>query len=348
MDGSSNNNIMMWALSYFLLIQCSIIIIGISLLQEFQQEDGQMFVADALFISPSVMIPSQAQANNRQRFRSSAPHSSTFHTRQRIKYHPVGASSSSSLFIFPSEGSASLLLSSSTTYLSSSIIEDGDTTTALKSVAETLGYLIGAASILLYTPIAIRIIRTKSADGLTISTWWLKLTSFTCTDVYNIRNNIPFSAFSETLVITFEAALVLALVTYYQTRIDITTFVLMGMYLTITTWALNEASDEWISIAQILATLLNTSALLPQLKQNFDRQSSGDYSPITASLASVGCTVRLFTTMELANGDPLILMNYGVALLLNLSVLFQVVYFGTQREGKSLAMLFLADVKSSK
>ena len=51
--------------------------------------------------------------------------------------------------------------------------------------------------------------------------------------------------------------------------------------------------------------------------------------------------------MELANGDPLILMNYGVALLLNLSVLFQVVYFGTQREGKSLAMLFLADVKST-
>ena len=340
---------MMWALNYFLLMQCWIIIIGISLLQEFQQEDGrvQIFVADALFISPSVMIPSQAQANNRQRFRSSASHSSTFHTRQHIKYHPLGASPSS-LFIFPSEGSSSLLLSSSTTYLSNSMIEDGDTTTALKSVAETLGYLIGAASILLYTPIAIRIIRTKSADGLTISTWWLKLTSFTCTDVYNIRNNIPFSAFSETLVITFEAALVLALVTYYQTRIDITTFVLMGMYLTITTWALNEASGEWISIAQILATVLNTSALLPQLKQNFDRQSSGDYSPITATLASVGCTVRLFTTMELANGDPLILMNYGVALLLNLSVLFQVVYFGTQREGKSLAMLFLADVKSSK
>ena len=191
---------MMWALSYFLLlIQCSIIIIGISLLQEFQQEDWQIFVADALFISPSVMIPSQARelANNQQRFRSSAPHSSTFHARQHIKYHPVGASSSSSLFIFPSEGSSSLLLSSSTTYLSNSIIDDGDATTALKSVAETLGYLIGAASILLYTPIAIRIIRTKSADGLTISTWWLKLTSFTCTDVYNIRNNIPFSAFSE-------------------------------------------------------------------------------------------------------------------------------------------------------
>ena len=105
--------------------------------------------------------------------------------------------------------------------------------------------------------------------------------------------------------------------------------------------------DECISYAQILATILNTSALVPQLKQNLDRRASGDYSPITASLASVGCTVRLFTTMELADGDPLLLLNYGVALLLNLMVLFQVLYFGTQIEGKSLVTLFLADVKSS-
>ena len=56
--------------------------------------------------------------------------------------------------------------------------------------------------------------------------------------------------------------------------------------------------------------------------------------------------MRLFTTMQLADGDPLILLNYGVALLLNLSVLIQIVYFGTQKEGKSLVNLLLADVKS--
>ena len=155
-------------------------------------------------------------------------------------------------------------------------------------------------------------------------------------------------------MITVEAIVVLGLVTYYQNRINMTTFLLLGTYLTITTWALFSQSnvfpygptDEMISSAQILATILNTSALLPQLKQNIDRQSSGDYSVITASLASVGCTVRLFTTMQLADGDSLILLNYGVALLLNLSVLFQIVYFGTQKEGKSLVTLLLADVKS--
>lgn len=87
---------------------------------------------------------------------------------------------SSTLALFPADlasdpittvGTDALLLTSS----------GGDDIT--KTLAEGLGYLIGAASVLLYTPIAVRIIRKKTADGLTVSTWWLKLTSLTCTDV---------------------------------------------------------------------------------------------------------------------------------------------------------------------
>lgn len=159
--------------------------------------------------------------------------------------------------------------------------------------------------------------------------------------------------------------MVLGLVTYYQngTMDDTmdddngsatTLFVLTAAYLLLTSWALFSPpnvswgpSQQGIALAQVAATILSTSALVPQLKQNYDRQSSGDYSPITASLASVGCGIRLFTTVELASGDPLLLLNYGVALLLNVSVLAQVVYYGTQYEGRSLVSLFLADVKSA-
>lgn len=51
--------------------------------------------------------------------------------------------------------------------------------------------------------------------------------------------------------------------------------------------------------------------------------------------------------MELADGDLLILLNYGVALLLNTSLLLQIVYFGMTKEGKSLTQVFLADVKTT-
>ena len=105
-------------------------------------------------------------------------------------------------------------------------------------------------------------------------------------------------------------------------------------------------SDELISLAQIISIVLNTSALLPQIKQNFERQSSGDYSTITALVAIAICGTRLYTTMELANGDPLLLLNYGVLFLLNLGLLAQVLYYGTAVEGKELTSLFLADIKS--
>ena len=144
----------------------------------------------------------------------------------------------------------------------------------------------------------------------------------------------------------------LILVTYYQKRFDGTTFSLASVYLTLTIWALCSPQNvEWgpssevISSAQIIATVLNSAALLPQMYMNFQRKSSGDYSPITAALGSGGCSIRLFTTIKLAGGDSLMLLNYGVALLLNLSVLMQVVYFGIRKENKSLRTLFLADLQ---
>ncbi|KAL3786748.1 hypothetical protein HJC23_005311 [Cyclotella cryptica] len=218
-------------------------------------------------------------------------------------------------------------------------------------IAVALGYFVGVASLLLYTPIAIRLLRTKSADGLAISTWWCKLTAFTCTDIYNIRSGFPIAAFSETVVITFEALFVLMLVTYYQKQWNETTASLVGLYFALTAWALFSPpnavwgpTEEFVALAQVVATYLNSAALIPQLHLNFRRRSSGDYSPITAALGSGGCTIRLFTTIKLAGGDPLMLLNYGVALLLNLSVLSQVVYFGTKAEKRSLSSLFLADL----
>ena len=232
-------------------------------------------------------------------------------------------------------------------------LDPESTNAAFQSLATQLGYAVGAGSVMLYTPIAIRLLRQKSAEGLTLATWICKLASFTCTDVYNIRNGFPVAAFSETLVITFESAAVLALCAMYQNRVNGLTYAMIGAYLAAAAWALLSPVDsplgistDVISALQVTAIGLNTAALLPQLRQNFERKSSGDYSPVTASVAAVCCMVRLFTTTQLAGGDELLMTYYGVTLLMNLSVLSQTLYYGTQREGKSLSSLFLADVMS--
>lgn len=113
--------------------------------------------------------------------------------------------SSSSLSLSPVDASTAM---SSALLISNDAVASSPLT--LKSLAEGLGYLIGAGSVLLYTPIAVRIVRTKSADGLTISTWWLKIVSFTSTIVRiceNVQGTSERSSCLGTHIICFQPSL---------------------------------------------------------------------------------------------------------------------------------------------
>lgn len=213
------------------------------------------------------------------------------------------------------------------------------------SIAEGLGYLVGAGSLLLYTPIAVRVTRQGSADGLTLSTWWLKLCSYACSDVYAYSRGYPISAYAETLVITVEAAIVLVLVAFFQERINSRFAGLALAFTAVVCWALAAPAPPAITaLGQASSTVLNTGALLPQLLLNAERRSSGDYSPVTAALASVGCAIRLFTTVQLADSDLMLLGGFGVAFLLNSALLAQILWYGISVEERSLSSVMMGDL----
>lgn len=212
-----------------------------------------------------------------------------------------------------------------------------------EAVASALGYVVGAGSLALYSPILLRVCRSGDASGLTLSTWWLKLTSYTCSDVYSFANGYPLSTYLETLIITVEAALVLAVVGAYQRRIDAAFAGSAVALVAASAWALTVAPPAAIALAQGSATILNTGALLPQLHQNWRRREAGGYSPVTASLACAGCTIRLFTTVELADSDPLLLAGFGCGLALNAALLAQIVWFGAVVGQRPLLAVLSAD-----
>lgn len=213
---------------------------------------------------------------------------------------------------------------------------------AADGIARSLGYLVGAGSLLLYTPIAVRIIRQGNADGLTVSTWWLKVAAYASSDVYCLSKGYPISQFVETLIVTVEATLLLVIVSYYQRRLDFKFAALALGLLATAKWALDDAPAEALAVGQALATFLNTAALLPQISLNAQRGDAGDFSPVTAALACAGCAIRLFTTMRLADGDALLLGGFGLGLLLNGALLFQALYYGT-RSGSSVAAVLASD-----
>ena len=172
--------------------------------------------------------------------------------------------------------------------------------------------------------------------------WWLKLCSYTASDVYCISRGFPISTFVETVVITVEAALLLGLVGFYQRRLDWSFLALGLLFVVSTTWALTDAPIETLAFAQAGSTLLNTAALLPQINLNYQTKSAGDYSPVTAGLACTGCAIRLFTTTRLADGDILLLAGFALGLGLNALLLAQIIYFGLG-SGRRLASVLASD-----
>lgn len=213
------------------------------------------------------------------------------------------------------------------------------------ALAKGLGYLVGTGAVLLYTPIAVRVVRQQSADGLTLSTWWLKLVSYTCSILYGLDKGYPLSTYAETAVLAVEATTLLVLVAYYQKKlVDGKFFGGVVLYVALVAVALSELTPPGVlAFGQAGSTILNVGALVPQFALNANTKTAGDYSPLTAGLATAGCTIRLFTTVQLADSDPLLLGSFGLAFLLNGSLLLQILYYGTQYQGKSLSQILTAD-----
>jgi hypothetical protein len=86
-----------------------------------------------------------------------------------------------------------------------SLVHAAGFTSLLQALASLLGLAMGAGSLLLYSPIVLRLARTRSADGMAASTWALQLFGFTAVCIYNTSKGFPIAAYAETLSFAVQA-----------------------------------------------------------------------------------------------------------------------------------------------
>ena len=214
-----------------------------------------------------------------------------------------------------------------------------------------LGYAVGAGSLLLYAPVGLKVARQgrPAAEGLAVSTWWFKVAGFTASVLYNTSQGYPLEQYSETVVLAAESVVVLALVSYHRgekSGFDAQFVAGIAALAGAAYLGATSAPPEVLAAAQGGSIVIQTSALLPQIALNAQR-SSCEYSPVTSGLAFLGCSTRIFTTLQLAGGDPLLLAGFGAALLLNTVLLSQALYFGAVKQGASLREIFTADLQAA-
>lgn len=192
-----------------------------------------------------------------------------------------------------------------------------------KEAANIIGYIMGAGSMALYTPIIAKLLRNQHAEGFSLSTWIFNLLGLLCSISYKFKKGFPISTYIELIFAGIQSATVLGLVSYYNGKFreyiaGITTIgLLFGLLLT----KLNVPNNV-LSFIQIASTIMSNYANIPQIWLTFQTQKAS-WSAITASLTFGACVVRIFTTLQLTK-DNILLGGYILGMITNGILLAQI------------------------
>ncbi|KAI9917120.1 hypothetical protein PsorP6_012715 [Peronosclerospora sorghi] len=210
-------------------------------------------------------------------------------------------------------------------------------------VSKALSYAIITGSLILKLPQILKIVAAKDVIGLTPSAFYMEVVLYLSSTVYNLLRGYPLSTWAENLVILAQnLVLVLLLWAYVAPKIALSTRVgLVLVFVAMTAGMLSIPPElQWLlASAGIPVSIV---ARIPQILSNFKQGHTGQLALITLVLNLAGSIARLFTTMQ-ETGDPVQVAGFGVGILLNGTLVLQVLLFW----GATNAVLAQASTKKA-
>ncbi|KAJ3290274.1 hypothetical protein HDU76_007414 [Blyttiomyces sp. JEL0837] len=188
-----------------------------------------------------------------------------------------------------------------------------------------IGIILGGS--IVKVPQIIKIVRAGSAQGISVSSYLLETVAFIISLAYNVRRENPFSTYGETAFITIQNTIILLLLLHYSKNtlgLIISAVSLAGLFYALlnSIWV----PDSALVTLQVASILTSTASKLPQIYANWAAGSTGQLSPVTLGLQSVGSAARVFTTLREVK-DQVLLAGVVVAAVLNAALFAQVILF---------------------
>ena len=188
-----------------------------------------------------------------------------------------------------------------------------------RAVATALGWTISATALTLYTPIISSLLRSRSVpESMSSTTWALQVMGFGIFVVYHVRKGFPLSTYFDFVGLALQSLAVLVLIVSYRRSFDPAVVLPVAAVL-----AAMVAPPAALDGLQLAATATSTWALLPQIVRNMRARSRGGWSPFSGTIATVNNAIRVFTTLTLADANPLLLVQFVTRCLLNGVLLVQ-------------------------
>lgn len=222
------------------------------------------------------------------------------------------------------------------------------------AISKGLGIGIITTSSVVKVPQILKLIKSRSAAGLSFLSYLLETFSYLISMAYNIRHGFPLSTFGEIGLILLQNVLIAALILHYNGKIMLAACFIAGLASSIY-MLFNPAIVDFkvLNYLQTSAGTLGIISKLPQIIDIWREGGTGQLSAFAASLSPffhlltkltfqvfnflVGSLARVFTTFQEID-DKLVLYNYIAGFCLNAIVAIQMIYYWNSSGHRSRIM----------
>ncbi|GIL64190.1 hypothetical protein Vafri_18167 [Volvox africanus] len=190
--------------------------------------------------------------------------------------------------------------------------------------AVVLGYACLAGSFFRSVPQIAVILRTGSAEGLSLTSNLMELLCFTVTVAYNIQQGYAFNTYGEVFACWIQDVIIVGLI-FRHMRISWSIMAAStAAFAASCFWLFSPMCPMGVLSALQMSTVvvMAVGARVPQIWLNMKRGNAGVLSPLTCLLNVAGCVVRVFTTAVLTR-DGIIMGGCVTQLILNAILLYQ-------------------------
>lgn len=201
--------------------------------------------------------------------------------------------------------------------------------TPLELMSTVIGVLVLVGSLLYKVPQLLRIVRRRSARGISVLMYGLETLGMTFSAVYFARRAYPFVSYGETVFIIFTNLTILLLMVRYGRFPSKPAIVCAVAFGVIVAFLVSPIAPLRVLITlQVVSIPLLNLAKVPQIFLNYKSKSTGELAPSTLALQLLGNLARIFTTLAQVR-DGLMLASTLVATCFNVTLFSQWVYYNT-------------------
>jgi uncharacterized protein with PQ loop repeat len=208
----------------------------------------------------------------------------------------------------------------------------------MPNLSQVLASIVVMAGTFYKIPQVLKIHHAKSARGVSLYMIVLDAWTTLVETAYSYANRQPFLDWGEApsqLVCSTSVALQIC---YYERQVKLQVLYVYAALSALATATVMHAprvlGKRWglrcLTFLKTINMFITVLSKLPQISTNYHSQSTGQLSVSTMGLGCLGSIVRFYTLFQSANGvDPLMVLNQLTSLLMNGTVVGQILYYNS-------------------